>query len=124
MAVKKYSWPDVDIWVTEYAYANRNVPEAQGFYTQSAAWLDAQDYIARYSYFGAFRSQVSNVGPDVVFLNRDGELTNIGAWYLGLDVAGVDPQSGSGDSAAPSSRLPSLGLAVAVVAAVMTVGLM
>ena len=51
------------------------------------------DSVARYSYFGSFRSGVSNVGPDAAMLNDDGELTDIGSWYLGGSATGVDPQS-------------------------------
>lgn len=40
-------------------------------------------YITHYSYFGAFRSDVSNVGPNAAMLTQKGELTDIGAWYLG-----------------------------------------
>jgi hypothetical protein len=39
--------------------------------------------IERYAYFGAFRSDVSNVGPDAAMLTQDGKLTDIGSWYLG-----------------------------------------
>ena len=39
--------------------------------------------VTRYSYFGAFRSDVSNVGPNVPFLTPKGTLTDIGRWYMG-----------------------------------------
>jgi hypothetical protein len=39
--------------------------------------------ITHYSYFGAFRSDVSNVGPNVAMLTEQGKLTDIGSWYLG-----------------------------------------
>jgi hypothetical protein len=39
--------------------------------------------ITRYSYFGSFRSDVSNVGPNAAMLTKDGKLTDIGSWYLG-----------------------------------------
>jgi hypothetical protein len=39
--------------------------------------------ITHYSYFGAFRSDVSNVGPNAAMLTQDGELTDIGSWYMG-----------------------------------------
>jgi hypothetical protein len=40
------------------------------------------------------------VGPNAVFLNKAGELTDIGSWYLGSSATGLDPQSG--ESAAAS----------------------
>ena len=39
--------------------------------------------ITHYSYFGAFRSDVSNVGANAAMLTQDGKLTDIGSWYMG-----------------------------------------
>ena len=39
--------------------------------------------VTHYSYFGAFRSDVSNVGANSAMLTQDGKLTDIGSWYLG-----------------------------------------
>ena len=78
-------FPDARIWVTEYAYADRNLDETQEFYRQSEEYLDNHPNVDRYSYFGAFRSHVSNIGPNATFLNADGQLTDIGLWYLGFD---------------------------------------
>jgi hypothetical protein len=39
--------------------------------------------VTHYSYFGAFRSSVSNVGPNAAMLTQNGELTDIGSWYMG-----------------------------------------
>ena len=50
-------------------------------------------YIERYSYFGAFRSSVSNVGPDAAMLTQNGALTDIGSWYLGGSATGNIPAS-------------------------------
>lgn len=94
MTLTSHRWPGVEIWVTEYAFAHQSLSATQSFYNQSADWLDKSDFIGRYSYFGAFRSDESNVGPNAVFLNNDGELTDLGAWYLGFDATGVEPQSG------------------------------
>lgn len=94
-------WPGVEIWITEYAYAHKPLEETQDFFNQTVEWFDSQDYIGRYSYFGAFRSDTSNVGPNAAFLNNDGDLTDIGAWYLGNDATGVDPESGGVGAVAP-----------------------
>ncbi|KAK5991858.1 Alkali-sensitive linkage 1-like protein [Cladobotryum mycophilum] len=88
------TFPGTKIWVTEFAYANQNLAATQSFYNQSIAWLDSLGVLERYSYFGAFRSKVSNVGPNATFLNNAGKLTDIGSWYLGGGSTGVDPQSG------------------------------
>ncbi|KEY67796.1 hypothetical protein S7711_04110 [Stachybotrys chartarum IBT 7711] len=96
-------WPDAEIWITEYAYAHQDLAPTQEFYNQSIDYFDREDFIGRYTYFGAFRSDNSNVGPNAVFLNNAGELTDIGALYLGQEETGVDPQSW----AAPSARVPA-----------------
>lgn len=93
---KQGSFPNTSIWITEYAYANQDLEDTQDFYNESAAYFDRLDYIERYSYFGAFRSKTSNVGPNVPFLNNDGDLTDIGSWYLGFgNSTGVLPTSGN-----------------------------
>lgn len=47
--------------------------------------MDRLLYIERYSFFGAFRADVSNVGPNAAMLSSEGTLTDIGRWYLGRD---------------------------------------
>ncbi|KAI0481909.1 glycoside hydrolase family 128 protein [Xylaria cf. heliscus] len=87
-------FPNAKIWVTEFAYANQNLQATQDYYSQAVNWLDGFDKIERYSYFGAFRSEVSNVGVNATFLNNNGQLTDIGSWYLGGGATGVVPTSG------------------------------
>lgn len=80
-------------WITEYNIDHQDLATTQAFFNQSAEYFDRMDSVARYSYFGSFRSGVSNVGPDAAMLNDGGELTDIGSWYLGGSATGVDPQS-------------------------------
>lgn len=54
--------------------------------------VDPYSYITHYSYFGAFRSDVSNVGPNAAMLTQDGKLTDIGSWYLGGSATGNKPK--------------------------------
>lgn len=86
-------WPDTDIWVTEYAFANQDLQTTELFFNQTLDYFDKLDYIARYSYFGAFRSKTSNIGPNASFLNNAGKLTDIGSLYLGFAETGVSPTS-------------------------------
>lgn len=86
-------WPDADIWVTEYAFANQDLQTTQQFFNQTVDYFGKLDYIARYTYFGAFRSKASNVGPNASFLNNAGKLTDIGSWYLGFGATNVKPTS-------------------------------
>ncbi|SPO01526.1 uncharacterized protein DNG_04199 [Cephalotrichum gorgonifer] len=94
------AFPDTPIWVTEYADPNQDLRPTQDFYNTSTSWLDKEESVERYAYFGAFRSDDSTVGPNAAFLNLDGELTDVGAWYLGFNATGVDPQSGKGGAGA------------------------
>jgi hypothetical protein len=80
--------------VTEYALADANLTDTQSFFNESMEYYDRIDYIDRYSYFGSFRSDKSNVGKNVAMLNSKGKLTDIGAWYLGEKATGVVPNDG------------------------------
>lgn len=51
--------------------------------------------ITHYSYFGAFRSDVSNRGPNAAMLTEEGKLTDIGSWYLGGAATKNIPHKGS-----------------------------
>lgn len=96
------------MWVTEYNLNNQSLKDTEEFYKMSAEYLDRLPFIERYSFFGAFRSSVSNVGTDATMLSVGGKLTDIGRWYLGLDGNGVDPNSTDSGSPAPERRLPVL----------------
>nr|POF13481.1 alkali-sensitive linkage protein 1 [Quercus suber] len=84
------------IWCTEFAYPNASLQDSQDFYNQSTALMDRTANVTHYSYFGSFRSDVSNVGPNAAMLTQNGQLTDIGAWYLGepAQVKGAIPQGG------------------------------
>lgn len=79
--------------MTEYAYDNQSLADTQSFFNTSAQYFDRLDNIERYSYFGSFRSSVSNVGPNVAMLTQNGLLTDIGSWYLGGAATNNIPSS-------------------------------
>lgn len=56
--------------------------------------------ITHYSYFGAFRSDVSNVGPNAAMLTEKGKLTDIGSWYLGGTATNNVPRKGAANQVA------------------------
>ncbi|KAF8542067.1 glycosyl hydrolase catalytic core-domain-containing protein [Trichophaea hybrida] len=87
---------DKDLWITEFGIPNASLEETQKFFNSSVEYLDRLDYVKRYSWFGSFRSDVSNVGPNVAMLDNKGELTDIGAWYIGRKATGHKPQSAAG----------------------------
>ncbi|KAM5354308.1 hypothetical protein ACJ41O_000958 [Fusarium nematophilum] len=108
-------WPGAEIWVTEYAYAHQELGPTEAFFKQTLDWFDKEDFIGRYAYFGAFRSSKSNVGPNAAFLTNGGDLTAIGAEYVGLNTTG-------NDSAATSAvDIPGAGLAAVVAGALLKV---
>jgi hypothetical protein len=53
-----------ETWVTEFACAGCTLEESQSFANQSFEYLDRVSAVGEYSYFGAFRSSVSNVSSD------------------------------------------------------------
>ena len=76
-------YPNTSIWITEYALSDSDLTSTQSFFNTSAEYFDRLAYVERYSYFGSFRSPVSNVGPNAAMLDGKGRLTDIGSWYLG-----------------------------------------
>jgi Glycosyl hydrolase catalytic core len=83
----------VPIWVTEYALNNSTLKDSQAFFNASLTFLDSQPIVERYSYFGSFRSKTSNIGPNVAMLDANGQLTDVGSWYLGGVATGNIPSS-------------------------------
>jgi hypothetical protein len=67
--------------------------------------------VTHYSYFGAFRSSVSNVGPNAAMLDPAGKLTDIGSWYMG----GVATHNAPKESGATRNMLNILGTSKATV---------
>ncbi|KAI9666622.1 MAG: hypothetical protein M1821_004558 [Bathelium mastoideum] len=97
------TYMNMSTWVTEFALPDANLSDAQSFYNMSTQYLDRLSYVERYSYFGSFRSSVSNVGPDAAMLDQSGQLTDIGSWYLGGSATGHVPK-GAGNNI--QSNLP------------------
>jgi hypothetical protein len=76
-------YPNAKLWIAEYRYDHVALEPTQDFFNRTAQFFDSTDYIERYSWFGAFRSNASTVGPNGALLDPDGKLTSIGSWYLG-----------------------------------------
>lgn len=100
------------LWVTEFAFQGQDLTTSQSFFNQSVAFLDGQDVVKRYSYFGSFTGKESNVGPNAAMLDDDGQLTDIGSWYTGSSATGAKPNSAATETASV------VGLSMAFVAAV------
>ena len=85
------TYQNMSMWATEVGFAHQDINTTQEFFNQSVSFLDDLDYVTHYSWFGAFRSDVSNVGANGALLTEDGELTDIGAYYMGGAAAGNVP---------------------------------
>lgn len=82
------AFPGVPLWVVQYGYTEQNLSTTQEYFNQSLQFLEESKDVERYSWFGAFRSTVSNVGPNMAMLDPWGNLTDIGSWYLGGNATG------------------------------------
>ncbi|KAI0586055.1 Glycoside hydrolase family 128 protein [Pyrenophora tritici-repentis] len=108
-------WPNMTVWVTEYGYPNQGMEETVSFFNRSVQSFDSWPNVTHYSYFGAFRSDVSNVGKNAAMLTQDGKLTDIGSWYLGGAATNNVPKgSGASADARVGSSAYALVFAVAV----------
>ncbi|KAK3389587.1 glycosyl hydrolase catalytic core-domain-containing protein [Podospora didyma] len=102
-------FPNKTMWITEYNLANEELEPTQAFYNISAEYFDRLPWVERYSLFGSFRSSVSNVGANAAMLSAGGQLTDIGAWYLGRPGTGVNPKTGAAlPSVTPQATLALL----------------
>lgn len=89
-------FPGVPLWVTEYNVNQQPLDVTQAIYKQKTEYMDRLPEVERYALFGAFRSDVSNIGPNGTMVNDEGDLTTIGMWYLGKNGTGACPVMHSG----------------------------
>ncbi|KAH8904843.1 hypothetical protein BR93DRAFT_883057 [Coniochaeta sp. PMI_546] len=92
------TFPGKPIWITEYADNDQDLATTQTFFNASLKYLDSSDVVERYAYFGSFRADVSNVGPNAAMLDPYNRLTDIGSWYLGGNSTGNPPTYSTGGS--------------------------
>lgn len=77
------------MWIIEYNFVYQSFEDMQVFYKIFVEYFDCLDFVEWYFLFGVFRSDVLNVGFNVVMLSNDGRLMDIGVWYLGKEFIGV-----------------------------------
>ncbi|KAL2145436.1 hypothetical protein VTI28DRAFT_7217 [Corynascus sepedonium] len=111
------AFPNKTMWITEYNLNDQSLEATQSFFNMSAEYFDRLDFVERYSYFGAFRSDVSNIGPNGAMLSANGSLTDIGAWYLGREPTGILPTTSFGLRLSFPSRTVAVLTAFVVAAA-------
>ncbi|OAP54801.1 hypothetical protein AYL99_11249 [Fonsecaea erecta] len=84
-------YPSKPIWVTEFAIPKASAAATRAFFNQSLPYLDGQGSVARYAWFGAFRSGGDAnewTGDAVSLFDGNGKLTYLGAEYLGGEKNG------------------------------------
>ncbi|KAJ4373381.1 hypothetical protein N0V83_003676 [Neocucurbitaria cava] len=101
------------IWVTEMALPQQSAENTVQMMNQTLPYLDKEQYVERYAWFGAFRTNDANewTGDGVALFDDDGGLTALGALYMGGGFQ--EGQKGQGEDAAAGLSV-SVGLMVAL----------
>ncbi|KAJ9603028.1 hypothetical protein H2200_012323 [Cladophialophora chaetospira] len=101
-------YPAKPVWVTEFAIPSVSSDDTEAFMNQSLPYLDGLDYVERYSWFGAFREDDANewTGDGVSLFDGDGDLTDLGATWLGGQRTGFE----EGESARGSGNDNGVGV--------------
>jgi len=90
------TFPTKPIWLTEFACHNFQdggeqctYADAVAFMNATQAWLDHQDYIHRYAWFGAMKNPVIN--PVNALMDPSGVINDLGKQYIGEIAAPINP---------------------------------
>ena len=70
--------PHQPIIVSEIASIARDYPSVKGFTVQLANWMDSQEYVFEYGFFGCMRKLADNfVSPQAQLMKPDGNFTDL-----------------------------------------------
>ncbi|PRP76834.1 glycosyl hydrolase 53 domain-containing protein [Planoprotostelium fungivorum] len=72
-------YPNLPIWITEYASVSKDANEVVKFAKESMAYLESLPWVERYAWFGTWRT---NSDWPVATLTSDGKLSAVGQAYL------------------------------------------
>jgi hypothetical protein len=99
-------YPAKPIWLTEFAIPSVSDDETEAFMNQSLPYLDGLDYMYRYAWFGAFRENNANewTGDAVSLFDRHGDLTDLGALWMGGEENGFEEGTSAGDNGGSVAR--------------------
>ncbi|KAF2828211.1 hypothetical protein CC86DRAFT_206811 [Ophiobolus disseminans] len=113
---------DLKIWVTEMAVPQQSADATTQMMNQTLPYLDKLEYVEKYAWFGAFRTNDANAwtGNGVALFANDGGLTKAGATYLGSGF--TEGQKGEGAESAAMEMRVSLGMVLLVSACIIVVG--
>lgn len=97
------SFPEAEYWITEMALPQQDGEATLAMMNESLRYLDELDSVAAYAWFGAFRSDEANewTGDEVSLFDGDGDLTELGALYLGGEERGFEEGMSQGHSQTP-----------------------
>ncbi|KAJ7901608.1 glycosyl hydrolase catalytic core-domain-containing protein [Mycena leptocephala] len=77
-------------------------PEVAEFLNQTQAFMDAQDWVERYAWYGVMRD-LGGVNTDDAMMNSNGQITDLGKQYIGAEAPKTSgaPPSGTGTAGLP-----------------------
>jgi hypothetical protein len=115
---------NVSIWVTEMGLPQQSAENTVGMMNQTLPYLDQLEYVEKYAWFGAFRTEDANewTGDGVALFDEDGGLTKLGALYMGDGYK--EGQKGEGEDNAAMGSKRSTGLMVALSLCAVVFGIM
>jgi hypothetical protein len=109
-------------WITEFALPQGDENATVTMLEQSMAFLDKLDYVEKYAWFGAFRTNAANsfTGSEVALFDDNGGLTELGSVYLGGDQNGfVEGMKGPGNNGAGTLSASAWGASIVAGLAIM-----
>ncbi|KAF2641912.1 hypothetical protein P280DRAFT_288099 [Massarina eburnea CBS 473.64] len=86
--------------LNEFYNTNTSRKDPIKMMNQTLPYLDGEDYVEKYAWFGAFRTKDANewTGDGVALFDSSGALTKLGALYLGGEAKGFkEGQKGEGN---------------------------
>lgn len=89
---------NLTLWITEMGLPQQSADNTVAMLNQTLPYLDGLDYVERYAWFGAFRTDDANewTGDGVALFDDDGGLTELGALYMGEGFSEGQKGEGSG----------------------------
>ncbi|KAJ7040733.1 glycosyl hydrolase catalytic core-domain-containing protein [Mycena alexandri] len=97
------------IWVTEWACQNFNngpqctASEVAEFLNTTQSFMDAQDWVERYAWYGVMRD-LGGVNPLDAMMSSDGKINDLGQQYIGTEA----PKTSGAPGATGTAGLPGI----------------
>ncbi|KAH7556107.1 glycosyl hydrolase catalytic core-domain-containing protein [Bipolaris maydis] len=107
----------LELWITEMALPQQDADNTVEMMNQTLPYLDGEENVARYAWFGAFRPDDANewTGDGVALFDDDGGLTKLGALYMGDGFKEGQKGKGAEEDAGSGLRV-SVGMMAALAA--------